>query len=106
MKPATSSCAGGAPSNVMTAATCMCAASSSRCRKDASSPVSRSFAMPVSPFRSPGPYITPLVYADDLLRPWHDAVSGALPPIASFDAHTHTGANDPDGFRCSADELL
>jgi len=46
------------------------------------------------------------VYADDLLRPWHDAVSGALPPIASFDAHTHTGANDPDGFRCSADELL
>src|SRR5205807_8349723 len=23
-----------------------------------------------------------------------------------FDAHTHTGASDPDGFRCTADELL
>src|SRR3954462_3606598 len=90
----------------MTAATCMCAASSSRGRKDASSPVSRSFAMPVSPFRSPGPYITPLVYADDLLRPWRDAVVATLPPFSSFDAHTHTGSNDPDGFRCSPEELL
>src|SRR3954462_8582300 len=90
----------------MTAATCMCAASSSRGRKDPRSPVSRSFAMPVSPFRSPGPYITPLVYADDLLRPWREAVFASLPPIASFDAHTHTGSNDPDGCRCSVDELL
>src|SRR3954468_16381 len=90
----------------MTAATCMRAAWSSRGRKDASSPVSRSFAMPVSPFRSPGPYITPLVYADDLLRPWREAVLASLPPIASFDAHTHTGSNDPDGFRCSPEELL
>jgi predicted TIM-barrel fold metal-dependent hydrolase len=30
----------------------------------------------------------------------------SLPPIDSFDAHTHTGANDPDGFRCSCEELL
>jgi uncharacterized protein len=30
----------------------------------------------------------------------------SLPPIESFDAHTHTGSNDPDGFRCSAEELL
>jgi predicted TIM-barrel fold metal-dependent hydrolase len=46
------------------------------------------------------------VYADDLLRPWHDALLAALPPIEPFDAHTHTGSNDPDGFRCSVDELL
>jgi uncharacterized protein len=46
------------------------------------------------------------VYADDLLRPWHDAVVGALPPLRSFDAHTHTGSNDPDGFRCSPEQLL
>jgi uncharacterized protein len=46
------------------------------------------------------------VYADDLLRPWHDALVEALPPIESFDAHTHTGSNDPDGFRCTAEELL
>src|SRR3954465_4032171 len=62
--------------------------------------------MPVSPFRSPGPYITPLVYADDLLRPWREAVVGALPAFRSFDAHTHTGSNDPDGFRCSVEQLL
>jgi hypothetical protein len=46
------------------------------------------------------------VYADDLLRPWHDALVSSLPPIECFDAHTHTGSNDPDGFRCSAPELL
>lgn len=46
------------------------------------------------------------MYADDLLRPWHDALVSSLPPIPSFDAHTHTGSNDPDGFKCSADELL
>src|SRR4051795_2633709 len=62
--------------------------------------------MPVSPFRSPGPYITPLVYADDLLRPWRDAAVATLPPFSSFDAHTHTGSNYPDGFRCSPEDLL
>ncbi|MEA2429997.1 MAG: uncharacterized protein QOI19_470 [Thermoleophilaceae bacterium] len=46
------------------------------------------------------------MYADDLLRPWRDAVVASLPPIDSFDAHTHTGSNDPDGFRCSPEELL
>jgi predicted TIM-barrel fold metal-dependent hydrolase len=42
------------------------------------------------------------VYADDLLAPWVEA----LPPLDYFDAHTHTGANDPDGFGASAEELL
>jgi hypothetical protein len=46
------------------------------------------------------------VYADDLLRPWHDALVSSLPPIEPFDAHTHTGSNDPDGFKCSVEELL
>src|SRR3954470_11186824 len=97
---------GGSPSKIMTAATCMCAASSSGCRKGASRPVRRSFAIVVSSSRSPGAYITPPVYADDLLRPWHDALRSSLPPIPSFDAHTHTGANDPDGFKCSVEELV
>jgi hypothetical protein len=44
--------------------------------------------------------------ADDLLRPWHDALLSSLPPVESFDAHTHTGSNDPDGFRSSPEELL
>src|SRR4051794_38105465 len=106
MPSTTSSCGGGEPSNVITAATCMCAASSSRCRKDGSRPVRRSFAMLVSSSRSPGAYITPLVYADDFLRPWHDALLAELPPITPFDAHTHTGSNDPDGFRNSVAQLL
>jgi hypothetical protein len=46
------------------------------------------------------------VYADDLLRPWYDAVAEVVPEYAPFDAHTHIGSNDPDGYRSSADELL
>ena len=46
------------------------------------------------------------MYADDFLRPWHDSLIESLPPIAPFDAHTHTGSNDPDGFKCSPEELL
>jgi predicted TIM-barrel fold metal-dependent hydrolase len=29
-----------------------------------------------------------------------------VPGLSVFDAHTHIGSNDPDGARCSADELL
>jgi hypothetical protein len=46
------------------------------------------------------------VYADDLLRPWYDTLAESVPPLQSFDAHTHTGSNDPDGFRSSPEELL
>jgi len=46
------------------------------------------------------------VYADDYLRPWHEAAIDLIPGLELFDAHTHTGANDPDGIRCTAEELL
>jgi predicted TIM-barrel fold metal-dependent hydrolase len=46
------------------------------------------------------------VYTDDLIRPWFDAVLGAIPGVRLFDVHTHTGASDPDGFRGSLDGLL
>jgi len=46
------------------------------------------------------------VYADELLTPWSDQTMGLLPPVALFDAHTHIGVNDPDGFKCTAQELL
>ena len=46
------------------------------------------------------------MYADDYIRPWRDALVAALPAFESFDAHTHTGSNDPDGFKCSVDQLL
>jgi predicted TIM-barrel fold metal-dependent hydrolase len=46
------------------------------------------------------------VYADDLLAPWSDQTMGLLPPVTLFDAHTHIGVNDPDGFKCTAEDLL
>src|SRR5436309_906 len=46
------------------------------------------------------------VYADEILRPWHEALMEALPGTKLFDVHTHTGFNDPDGLHCSAKELI
>ena len=46
------------------------------------------------------------MYADDLLMPWFEQTMGLLPPATLFDAHTHIGVNDPDGFKCTAQELL
>ncbi len=42
----------------------------------------------------------------ELLRPWLEASLGDLADAPIFDAHTHTGSNDPDGTKASADELL
>ena len=44
--------------------------------------------------------------ASVLLRPWFDRLAEEVPGLALFDAHTHVGANDPDGFRQTIDELL
>ncbi len=46
------------------------------------------------------------MYADELLRPWRDSLVELLPGVELFDAHTHTGQHDPDGFRCSPEELI
>jgi predicted TIM-barrel fold metal-dependent hydrolase len=46
------------------------------------------------------------VYADDLLMPWFEQTMQLLPQATLFDAHTHIGVNDPDGFKCTAEELL
>ncbi|MBA3421419.1 MAG: amidohydrolase family protein [Thermoleophilaceae bacterium] len=45
------------------------------------------------------------MYADSALRPWYDALRESLPGLRLFDAHTHTGASDPDGFACSVYEV-
>jgi predicted TIM-barrel fold metal-dependent hydrolase len=45
------------------------------------------------------------VYADEYLRPWYETVTEVVPGYAPFDAHTHIGSNDPDGYRCSREEL-
>jgi uncharacterized protein len=44
--------------------------------------------------------------ASALLRPWFERVAEDVPGLALFDAHTHVGANDPDGFKQTIDELL
>jgi hypothetical protein len=41
-----------------------------------------------------------------VLRPWHEIVLDQIPGADLFDAHTHLGQNDPDGFRCAPDELI
>lgn len=46
------------------------------------------------------------MYADEILRPWLEAALSLVPGARLFDAHTHTGGNDPDGFKATADELI
>src|SRR5215213_2866734 len=39
------------------------------------------------------------------MLPWLDRLRDEVPGIEPFDAHTHIGFNDPDGFSCSSAEL-
>jgi predicted TIM-barrel fold metal-dependent hydrolase len=41
-----------------------------------------------------------------LITQWLEPLLVDLPNVALFDAHTHIGANDPDGARCSAEQLI
>ena len=43
---------------------------------------------------------------DDAFRPWLDCLLEETGPLALFDAHTHIGQNDPDGFKQTPDELV
>jgi uncharacterized protein len=43
---------------------------------------------------------------DALVRPWWEILATHVGEPALFDAHTHIGANDPDGFRQSPEQLL
>jgi predicted TIM-barrel fold metal-dependent hydrolase len=48
----------------------------------------------------------PRVNPQELLRPWLEAtLAGGLQHVPIFDAHTHTGANDPDGMSATLGEL-
>src|ERR1700750_395574 len=44
--------------------------------------------------------------ADAVIRPWFDRLREDLPDLAVYDAHTHVGQNDPDGFKQTPEELL
>jgi predicted TIM-barrel fold metal-dependent hydrolase len=43
---------------------------------------------------------------DALVRPWWDRLQADVGELALYDAHTHIGANDPDGFKQSPEQLL
>ena len=43
---------------------------------------------------------------DAPILPWLEQLRGEVPGLELFDAHTHIGRNDPDGYRCQPDELL
>ena len=46
------------------------------------------------------------MFPDAPIRPWLAALREQVPGIELFDAHTHIGANDPDGNKCTAEELI
>jgi predicted TIM-barrel fold metal-dependent hydrolase len=50
--------------------------------------------------------ITTMVDVDAILSRWHEIVLAQVPELELFDAHTHLGQNDPDGFRCAPEELV
>ena len=40
------------------------------------------------------------------MRPWLERIVQDTGPLDLFDAHTHSGSNDPDGYKQTPDELL
>ena len=54
---------------------------------------------------APGTLLDPMEHPN--LAAWHDAAAAQLPPSTTvWDAHTHTGAADPDGFTNTPEALL
>ena len=43
---------------------------------------------------------------DAILRPWWDSIQAAHGPLELYDAHTHIGRSDPDGFKQTPEELV
>ena len=47
-----------------------------------------------------------MIDPDAVLLPWLDRIAADAGPLSLFDAHTHLGANDPDGYKQRPEELL
>jgi uncharacterized protein len=43
---------------------------------------------------------------DDSMRPWLERIVQDTGPLELYDAHTHIGSNDPDGYRQTPGELI
>jgi hypothetical protein len=46
------------------------------------------------------------VFQDTITLTWLDQLRVEVPGLEVFDAHTHIGGNDPDGYRCTPAELI
>jgi hypothetical protein len=46
------------------------------------------------------------MFPDRGILPWFERLRQEVPGIEPIDAHTHLGANDPDGYRCTGEELV
>jgi predicted TIM-barrel fold metal-dependent hydrolase len=44
--------------------------------------------------------------SDAGLLPWYERMRAEVPGAEVFDVHTHIGSNDPDGYRCTREELV
>jgi predicted TIM-barrel fold metal-dependent hydrolase len=44
--------------------------------------------------------------ADQIIRPWYDRLVEDTGDLSLYDAHTHIGRNDPDGFKQQPEELM
>src|SRR3954470_24875502 len=44
--------------------------------------------------------------ADAVIRPWWDRLVADTGELSLYDAHTHIGRNDPDGFKQEPEELM
>jgi uncharacterized protein len=45
------------------------------------------------------------VFEARMLLPWVDLLNEQVPGLRPFDVHTHIGANDPDGYTCTREQL-
>src|SRR5829696_6789599 len=43
---------------------------------------------------------------DGAMRPWLERIVQLTGPLDLYDAHTHIGRNDPDGYKQTPEELL
>jgi uncharacterized protein len=46
------------------------------------------------------------VIPDAGMVPWFERLREEIPELEPVDAHTHIGSNDPDGYRCSRQQLV
>ena len=46
------------------------------------------------------------MFSDEFIRPWLADMATGVPGLELFDAHTHIGHSDPDGFSCTPKELI